>query len=94
MERLKKATYASIGALLVGIAFVAPASAGEITTQITGEDPVVELFKDLTKSTNWQLVGKIKLKFQTYHPEGMVKIGDFFYLSSVEIIEAPERGRP
>ena len=37
MERLKKATYASIGALLVGIAFVAPASAGEITTKITVE---------------------------------------------------------
>ncbi len=31
----------------------------------------------------WTPAGKIQLKFPTYHPQGMVKIGQFIYLSSV-----------
>ena len=54
MNLLKNKTYVSIAALFVTIAFAA--AAGEINTQISTESPVVELFKDLTKSTNWHLV--------------------------------------
>lgn len=32
----------------------------------------------------WRLVGKIHPKFNTYHTQGMVKIGNRFYLSAVE----------
>ena len=56
-----------------------------------GESPAAQLFMGLTKSTNWKLVETIKLKFNTYHPQGMVKIGDHFYLSSVEIVERPRK---
>lgn len=33
----------------------------------------------------WQLIEKIPSKFETYHPQGLVKIGDHFYLASVEV---------
>lgn len=38
---------------------------------------------------HWQLVQKISLDFNTYHPQGMVKIGNDFFLSSVEVTERP-----
>ncbi len=91
MERLKKTTCVSICALLMGVAFDTPASAEDVAAQSTAKSHVVELFKGLSKSTKWRLAEKIKLKFQTHHPQGMVKIGDFFYLSSVETIERPKK---
>lgn len=41
--------------------------------------------KTLDRSTVWKPVGQIRLSFPTFHPQGMVKIGDFFYITSVEI---------
>jgi hypothetical protein len=35
-------------------------------------------------SYQWRLIEKIHPKFNTYHPQGLVKIGNRFYLSSVE----------
>ena len=52
---------------------------------------IISSFQNLTKSSQWQLVSTVKQKFQTYHPQGMVKIGDFIYLSAVEKIINPER---
>jgi hypothetical protein len=89
MTRLKKRTFATTGTLLVGLAFAVTTSDAEVTAQISGESPVIDLFKGFTKSTKWQLVEKFKLQFRTYHPQGMVKIGSLFYLSSVEIIDRP-----
>jgi hypothetical protein len=44
-----------------------------------------------TRSTPWTMVRKIKLDFPTYHPQGLARVGDRLFLSSVEIIEAPVR---
>ncbi len=89
--RPKHAIHASIGTFLVVMAFAAATSAEEITTSSSGEGQAVQLFRALKKSANWQLVGKTRLKFRTYHPQGMVKIGKFFFLSSVEIIERTKK---
>lgn len=48
--------------------------------------PIISHFKSLSRSTHWELVAEVKQNFLTYHPQGMVKIGDFIYLSSVENI--------
>jgi len=45
--------------------------------------------KSFTGSTAWIKVGEVKLKFMAYHPQGMVRIGDLFYVSTVEIITKP-----
>jgi hypothetical protein len=38
----------------------------------------------LTRTSPWKLVSSIPIKFPTFHPQGMVKIGDTFYVSSVD----------
>jgi hypothetical protein len=39
----------------------------------------------LTRESAWKLVQTVPIRFTTYHPQGMVKIGDAFYVSSVEV---------
>lgn len=39
----------------------------------------------LTRTSHWTLVESVRLGFKTHHPQGLVKIGEDFYLSSVEI---------
>jgi hypothetical protein len=51
-----------------------------------GPDSVVsERVKLLTRATPWKPVATIPVNFNTQHPQGMVKIGDTFFVSSVEI---------
>lgn len=47
-------------------------------------------FRLINGSSSWQLLEKIPLQFDSYHPQGLVRIGDYFYLSSVETIEQPQ----
>jgi Family of unknown function (DUF6454) len=51
-----------------------------------------EKIKQLSPNTPWQLKKSVPLQFPTFHPQGMVKIGDFFYMSSVEVLKAPKNG--
>jgi hypothetical protein len=39
----------------------------------------------LTRASSWTMVDSFPLGFKTHHPQGLVRIGDAFYLSSVEI---------
>ncbi|WP_210490837.1 DUF6454 family protein [Microvirga antarctica] len=39
----------------------------------------------LTRGTKWEPVTAIKIPFKTFHPQGMIKIGDDFFVSSVDI---------
>jgi len=48
---------------------------------------ISELFQLLTRNSHWELVSAEILDFTTYHPQGMTKAGDHFFLSTVEIIE-------
>jgi len=47
--------------------------------------------KSIRRATRWQAVATIPLHFDTGHPQGMVKIGNDLYVSSVEIRTPPER---
>jgi Family of unknown function (DUF6454) len=38
----------------------------------------------LTRASSWKPFGSIPISFRTYHPQGMVKIGDHFIVSSVD----------
>ena len=44
-----------------------------------------ERVRKLTRGTQWKRVSTIPVNFNTFHPQGMVKIGDVFYVSSVDI---------
>src|SRR5438552_12451390 len=46
---------------------------------------VSERVKKLTRAVKWTPVAAIPITFNTYHPQGMVKIGDTYFLSTVDI---------
>jgi hypothetical protein len=39
----------------------------------------------LTRNVVWKLVASIPVRFRTFHPQGMVRIGETFFVSSVEV---------
>lgn len=55
------------------------------------DSALVAAITKTTRSTPWTVTRKIKLNFPTYHPQGLARVGDRLFLSSVEILEAPVR---
>ena len=45
----------------------------------------------LARDTVWTKVGAIRIAFDTFHPQGMVRIGENFYVSSVEVRREPRK---
>lgn len=45
----------------------------------------------ISSRSSWQLTDSVKLKFNAFHTQGMVKVGDYFYISSVEINQPTKR---
>ena len=52
-------------------------------------DEVAERVMTLTRASSWQRTAAIPVRFKTHHPQGMVKIGETFFVSSVEIRVRP-----
>jgi len=48
---------------------------------------IAELFQQVTRATAWKLVDEVRLQAETWHPEGIVKLGDRWILSSVQVTE-------
>jgi len=63
------------GAAIVALAASTAAPAPELAARV----------RLLTRATVWTHAAAIPVKFPTFHPQGMVKIGDTFYVSSVEV---------
>jgi hypothetical protein len=87
---MKKVIIALVAALTIGTvttAFAYPDAldSGKEDNQMTGK------FQQLTRNNIWEQSDKVDLQFNTYHPQGMTKIGDMYYMSSVEILEKPEK---
>ena len=55
------------------------------------QNDLIDTFLDFNKGSQWDLVSSEQLDFTTFHPQGMIRVGDNFFLSSVEIIEPTER---
>ena len=54
--------------------------------QVTDSGAVIsERIKKLTRAVQWKQVAAVPVAFNTHHPQGMVKIGDTLYVSSVDI---------
>jgi Family of unknown function (DUF6454) len=52
---------------------------------------ISERFRQLTRTAEWQLIASQPVNFNTHHPQGMVKIGEVFYVSSVEVTTPTKR---
>ncbi len=61
------------------------------TVQADSRLTIADRVAGLTRDSSWKPVASVPMRFPTYHPQGMVKIGDTLYLSSVEIKVPPRR---
>src|SRR3954454_2319734 len=90
---------ALLGALLACFLLIAPAGA-RVAPADAPPPPAAEgaqiaaAFASLSRDTSWQLVQKVPLKFNAYHPEGIVRLGDRYVLSAVEGIEPTQKYQP
>lgn len=68
------------------VAAILVAIVATTATPIRAADPALaEIVPTLTRGTAWKQTAAIPVQFQTFHPQGMVKIGDDFFFSSVDI---------
>jgi uncharacterized protein DUF6454 len=51
----------------------------------TRDNLVADRISQLTRAVQWRAVASIPVNFNSQHPQGMVRIGDAFYVTSVEI---------
>lgn len=63
-----------------------------LSHSFTQAQTLVEKIKKLRYDTQWQQVAAIPLLFPTYHPQGMVRVDEFFFMSSVEVHKPPRNG--
>ena len=53
------------------------------------DNAIAERFTKLTRDTEWRRTDAVPVAFRTYHPQGMTRVGDTFFVSSVETIVEP-----
>ncbi len=76
-------------AVVVGLFFVHPLTDPWIG--FAGDSILATRVMSLTRQSTWTLVSSIPVRFTTHHPQGMVKIGDSFFVSSVEVTVPTKR---
>jgi uncharacterized protein DUF6454 len=70
--------------LICVMAFAAAAVALSVAAPDT-RSTIAERVLKLTRTSRWNLVASVPIAFRTYHPQGLVKIGDTLFVSSVEV---------
>ena len=55
------------------------------TSALAADPSLRDRVPKLTRGTAWKQVAAIPVGFNTFHPQGMVKIGEDFFVSSVDI---------
>lgn len=56
---------------------------------MTPANALLEAVARVDRGTQWELVRRIPLTFPTHHPQGLAFAGDYIFLSSVQVLEAP-----
>jgi hypothetical protein len=56
-----------------------------VASHLFAQTNLVEKIVKLRPSTEWKQISTIPLHFPTFHPQGIVKIGEFYFMSSVEV---------
>ncbi|WP_394138820.1 DUF6454 family protein [Cytobacillus oceanisediminis] len=87
---MKKTIFTLAAIVTIGTATTALATPEKTISGKEGHQ-LAENFQQLTRSNVWEQTEKIDLQFNTFHPQGMTKVGDLYFMSSVEIIEKPAK---
>ena len=59
--------------------------AAPATSTLAADPALAQMVPLLTRATAWKQAAAIPVQFPTFHPQGMVKIGEDFFFSSVDI---------
>ncbi len=78
---MKTAFAGLLGAAAIALAYPTQAADPALNT----------LIPKLTRATQWKQTAAVPIQFPTFHPQGMLKIGDAFFVSSVDIRKATTR---
>ncbi len=84
MASLKKCFVAGLCILITG--FFNPSEA-----QLSADPQLSARLLTLTPQTRWIQKQAIKLLFDAHHTQGMVKIGEFFFMTAVEVSRWPRK---
>ncbi len=79
--------------ILMAVASVMVCSASYAAKPLSRQGKRVAKALMSTDPNEWQLVESIDLKFDTYHPQGMLKMGDTFYITTVKVERRPRYTR-
>ncbi len=90
---------ALLGALIALALLVTPAGARVAPADVPPPPAadgaqIAAAFAKLSRDTSWQLVEKVPLRFDAYHPEGIVRLGDHYVLSTVQVTEPTQKYQP
>jgi hypothetical protein len=67
------------------------ATTAALSGQTADRAQVGERFRTITRDSAWSEVARIPMAFPTFHPQGMVRVGDTLFVSSVEITVPTKR---
>ena len=73
---------------------IAAASAAALAGPPDGRAGMGDRVAALTRDSPWHQVAAIPIAFPTFHPQGMVRIGETFFVSAVEVQEPATRFAP
>ena len=74
------------------IAALTAASIALVQPAAPSREAIADAVSRLTRSTEWTLVRSVPIQFKTFHPQGLVKIGEQLFVSSVEVRVPTRRG--
>lgn len=79
--------------ILMAVASVMVCSASYAAKPLSKQGKRVAKALMSTNPNEWQLVESIDLKFDTYHPQGMLKVDDTFYITTIKVERRPRYTR-
>lgn len=79
--------------LIVISLLLAACSASRVATPIAKQSKQLLASLQSTDPNEWELVKTIDLRFDTYHPQGLLKVGDTFYITTVKVDRRPRYSR-
>jgi hypothetical protein len=88
---LSSCVIGSVGYVTSGGARDPGALAQEWRGQSARDNQTTQLFRLMGRDTLWTHVATIAMSWRTFHTQGLVKIGETFYVSAVEVIESTVR---
>lgn len=68
-----------------GLVLLVVSTTAQVPAQSQSSTDLIQKFRSLRDTSTWTQVAAIPLRFPVHHPQGMVRVGQDFFMSSVEV---------